>query len=765
MIRPNCRLRIAQPLALTLWLIAANAFGQAAPQTAPIEAPHWRAFPKPPSAPAGAPNVLLIMTDDVGFGASSPFGGPIETPAFAALASSGLRYVRFHTTAMCSPTRAALLTGRNHHAVASGVISDMSTDQDGYTSVVPDNAATIGEVLLENGYATAWIGKNHNTPQWENTPVGPFNHWPNAMGFDYFYGFNGADTDQFAPALIENRNAIDPPKEPGYILDRDLADHAVHWLDVHHSLTPDKPFFLYLAPGAAHMPNQAPADWIAKYRGRFDMGWDKMREATFARQQGLGIVPKDAKLTPRPDAIPAWDALSDDQKRVSARMMEVFAAQLAFDDDQIARVIAELKQTGDFDNTLIIFIQGDNGAAEEILDGSRNYAATFGGVDENAHETLAHLGELGGPKSSGLYPVGFAWATDTPFQWGKQVASHFGGTRNGLVISWPGHIPHGGETRTQFHHVIDIAPTIYEAAHITPPVTVRGIKQQPLQGVSMLYSITAPDAPSTHRSQYFEMLGNAAYYQDGWIASTTPIRLPWAATPMPGAKEHAWELYDMRKDFSQADNVAERYPDKLKALQAGFMETAKANNVLPLDDSFITRFNPDNRPSLLAGRSHFTYYPGATRYSDKAFPTLRKDWRIDVDLNVPAASADGTLITQGDRFSGWGLSLVKGVPRFVYRISDRAADTTEVKSASPLGPGHHVVSIAFAPVPGTPGAAATLTVDGRAAANATVPKLGQAEQGDVYIGRAGVIPLIDDEPLERQTMEIRRVDVALTAPK
>jgi arylsulfatase len=498
---PDHKILKTCPLALGLCLTAIAACGQPAQQSASPQAPHWHAFPQPKTAPAAAPNVLLIMTDDVGFGASSPFGGPIPTPTFAALASSGLRYVQFHTTAMCSPTRAALLTGRNHHLVGSGVISDMSTDQDGYTSVIPDSAATIGEVLLENGYATAWIGKNHNTPQWENTPVGPFNHWPNAMGFDYFYGFNGADTDQFAPALIENRNAIDPPKQADYILDRDLADHAVHWLDVHHSLTPNKPFFLYLAPGAAHMPNQAPVDWIAKYRGQFDIGWDKMREATFARQQQLGIVPKEAHLTPRPDAIPAWDSLNDDQKRVSTRMMEVYAAQLAFDDDQIGRVIAELKETGDFDNTLIIFIQGDNGAAAEILDGSRNYAATFGGANENAHETLAHIDELGGPKSSGLYPVGWAWGMDTPFQWAKQVASHFGGTRNGMVISWPGHIPHAGEIRTQFHHVIDVAPTIYEAAHIVPPSTVHGTKQLPLQGVSMLYSIAEPDAPSNHHSQ------------------------------------------------------------------------------------------------------------------------------------------------------------------------------------------------------------------------------------------------------------------------
>ncbi len=762
---PNSKIRKTCPLALALCLTAIGAYAQPAQQSANVQAPRWHAFPQPKTAPAGAPNVLLIMTDDVGFGASSPFGGPIPTPTFAALASSGLRYVRFHTTAMCSPTRAALLTGRNHHAVGSGVISDMSTDEDGYTSVIPDSAATIGEVLLENGYATAWIGKNHNTPQWENTPVGPFNHWPNAMGFDYFYGFNGADTDQFAPALIENRNAIDPPKQAGYILDRDLADHAVHWLDVHHSLTPNKPFFLYLAPGSAHMPNQAPADWIAKYRGQFDTGWDKMRELTFARQQALGIVPKDARLTPRPEAIPAWDSLNDDRKRVSARMMEVFAAQLAFDDDQIGRVIAELKETGDFDNTLIIFIQGDNGAAAEILDGSRNYAATFGGADESAHETLAHLDELGGPKSSGLYPVGWAWGMDTPFQWAKQVASHFGGTRNGMVISWSGHIPHGGEIRTQFHHVIDIAPTIYEAAHIVPPTVLHGTKQQPLQGGSMLYSITEPDAPSTHHAQYFEMLGNAAYYQDGWIASTTPIRLPWAATPMPGAKEHGWELYDLRGDFSQADDVAARYPDKLKALKAGFMEAAKANNVLPLDDSFITRFNPDNRPSLLAGRTHFTYYPGATRYSDKAFPTLRKDWRIDVDLDVQAASADGVLIAQGDRFSGWGLSLAKGAPRFIYRISDRPTDTTEITAPTPLTPGRHIVTIAFAPIPGALGPTATLTVDGTAMANATVPKLGQAEQGDVYVGRAGAIPLTDDDHTSSNGTEIHRVDVIVSAPK
>ena len=645
---------------------------------------------------------------------------------------------------MCSPTRAALLTGRNHHSVNSGVISDMSADEDGYTSVIPDSAASVGEVLLENGYATAWIGKNHNTPKWENTPVGPFNHWPNEMGFEYFYGFNGADTDQFAPALIENRNAIDPPGDADYILDKDLADHAIRWLDVHHTLTPGKPFFLYFAPGSAHMPNQAPADWIRKFRGQFDMGWDRMREQTFARQQRLGIAPGGARLTPRPPGIPAWASLSEDQKRIAARMMEVYAGQLAYSDDQIGRVLSELKKTGDLDNALIIFIQGDNGAAAEILNGSRNYAATFGGVQESDGETLSHLDELGGPRSSGLYPVGWAWAMDTPFQWAKQVASHFGGTRNGMVISWPNHIRDEGRLRTQFHHVIDVAPTIYEAAHVTPPAVVHGAPQQPLEGVSMLYSLSDPKAPSTHHAQYFEMLGNAAFYRDGWIASTTPIRAPWAGSPAMGPTSHAWELYDLNKDYSQADNVAVRYPEKLKELQAGFMDAAGADHVLPLDDSFVSRFDPSLRPSLLGGRKHFTFYPGPARYADGAFPDLGKTWRVAITLDAPEGRAQGALISRGNRFSGWGLFVIQGRPVFIHRASDRPGDTTRVVCPRPLGPGRHVISVDVAANADAPGVTATLMVDGVATGSAVIPNLGYGQQTDVYIGRSGLIPLTDE---------------------
>ncbi len=696
----------------------------------------WRHYPRTVEAPPGSPNILLILTDDVGFGASSPFGGPIPTPSFAALASSGLRYTEFHTTAMCSPTRAALLTGRNHHAVASGVIAEMSTDEEGYTSVIPDTAASVGEILHENGYATAWFGKNHNTPKWENTPIGPYDHWPNAMGFDYFYGFNGSQTNQFAPALIENRNIIDPPRIEDYILEQDLVDHAIHWLDLRHTLTPQKPFLLYYASGSTHMPNQAPAAWIAKFRGQFDMGWDQMREQTFARQKMLGVIPADTKLTPRPSQIPAWDSLTADQKRIAARLMEVYAAQLAYSDDQIGRILEELKRTGDIDNTVVIFIQGDNGAAGEILAGTRNYTGTFAGVQESDHESLAHLDEFGGPKSLGLYPVGWAWAMDTPFQWSKQVASHFGGTRNGMVIAWPHHIKDPGAFRTQFHHVIDIAPTIYEMAHITPPAVVKGVRQQSFDGASLLYTLDNSQAASRHREQYFEMLGNAAFYKDGWIASTTPIRAPWEASAPPGVTTHPWELYDLAHDYSQADNIASKYPNKLKELQADFLAAAKANKVLPLDDSFIARFNPLRRPALLRGRKDFTFYPSATRYPDAAFPQLGPDWKITVDLDVPEHGADGPLIVGGDRFTGWGLLVVGSKPVFISRTSDRVADMVSVEGPSALPPGHHELSVEFQKHK------AILRLDEQALAEREMSKpLGRV--ADVYVGRTGLVPLVD----------------------
>ncbi len=495
-------------------------------EPAPAPAAGWKHYPASPQAPAGAPNVLLILTDDVGFGAASTFGGPVPTPAFDALAARGLRYNAFHVTAMCSPTRAALLTGRNHHAVASGSIADVSVDEEGYTSVIPKSAVTIARVLHDNGYDTSFYGKNHNTPTWENGPAGPYDNWPNAWGFDYYYGFNAAFADQFHPSLYENRLAVRPPAEPGYILDRDLADHLIHWTQVQHAARPGHPFFAYFASGSTHAPHMAPKEWIDRFKGRFDQGWDRLREETFARQKQLGVIPADAVLTPRPAGLPAWDSLSPEKRRIYSRMMEAAAGQLAFADAQIGRVIEALRQSGQLDNTMVIYIQGDNGASVEDFRGSTNELSTIAGREPTDAEMARDIDRHGGPDAFGNYPAAWAWATNAPFQWGKRVASHLGGIRDGMVISWPSRIRQVGQLRTQFSHLTDIAPTIYEAAGVTAPKVVDGVAQLPLDGTSLVYSFDHPEAPTRHREQYFEMLGNRAYYKDGWIASTTPGRPP-----------------------------------------------------------------------------------------------------------------------------------------------------------------------------------------------------------------------------------------------
>ncbi len=713
-------------------------------------ATRWKHFPPPAMAPAGAPNVLLIMTDDVGFGAASTFGGPIPTPTFDALARAGLRYNEFHTTAMCSPTRAALLTGRNHHAVASGSISNIAVDEEGYTSVIPKSAGTIAQVLHQHGYDTAWLGKNHNTPVWETGPMGPFERWPNGMGFDYFYGFNAAATDQFAPELVENRNPVDPPNsDPAYHLDRDLADHLLHWLGVQHTVHPDHPFFAYLAPGSMHSPHQAPAEWIAKFTGRFDQGWDKLREQTFARQKQLGIIPKSAVLTPRPARLPAWDSLSDTQKRIYARMMEVAAAQLAHADYQIGRVIDALRAAGQLDNTLVIYLQGDNGASLESLRGSNNELQSLMGIEPTDAQVAEEIGRHGGPSAYGNYPAAWAWATNTPFQWGKQVASHLGGLRDGLVISWPKRIAAVGQIRSQFHHVIDVAPTIYEAVGISPPQVVDGCEQQPLDGVSMVYTFDHPDAPSTHHEQYFEMLGNRAYYKDGWIASTTPQVLPFdrsntAVDPLT----FSWELYDLREDYSQSRDVAAQYPAKLAELQADFDAAARKYHVYPLASNIMGRLGAGVRPSPIAGRTHFVYEAGETRYPPNSFPPIGNEWAMTAHLNVTTAKPDGPLVVQGDVFGGIGLLLDHGRPTFLYNPSGRALERVVLSSPTPLSPGAHTVRVSTerSPASGARAARLTLAVDGRAISSSDIPILYGAH-GDAYIGRRGLGTLLPDQPI------------------
>ena len=648
-------------------------FGGTIGRTVPQSRPD---FPAGVTAPDGAPNILLILTDDVGFGASSTFGGPIETPNFQRLADNGLRYNMFHTTALCSPTRAALITGRNHHSVASGVITEFATGYPGYHSLVPRSAGSVGSVLKENGYNTSWFGKMHNVPDWMSSQAGPFDLWPTGLGFEYFYGFLGGDTDQWHPALYENTKPIQPHLGVhDYHLDVDMADKAIAWMRMQNALAPTKPWLLYYATGTAHAPHHAPKDWIERYKGKFDQGWDRLREETFARQKRLGVVPQDTQLTPRPQQIPAWDSLSADQKRVYARMMEVYAGALSHCDHHIGRLLDAVEQSGQMENTLVIFIMGDNGASPEGgLQGTTNEVATAAnGVTESIPYLLSMIDELGGPKTYNHYPVGWANAMDTPMQWTKQIASHFGGTRNGLVVSWPARIRDKGGIRSQFCHVIDIVPTIYDAAGIKPPTHISGIEQKPIDGTSFAYTFDNAAAQEQHTTQYFEMVGNRAIYKDGWMASTTPLRLPWVTIGQePNPDDFQWELYNVARDFSQANNLARSNPEKLRELQAAFDEEARKYNVYPLDSTFASRADPAIRPSLTRGRNEFIYYPGMIRIPEGSAPDFKnKSWTVGAEVTIPEGGAEGVLATMGGRFGGWGLMLLQGKPVFAYALSNQ----------------------------------------------------------------------------------------------
>ena len=689
-------------------------------------------FPKAVEAPKGAPNVLIILTDDVGFGAASTFGGPVPTPSFERLAQAGLRYNTFHTTALCSPTRAALITGRNHHTDHTGVITEMGTGYPGYDSLMPKSSGTIGEILRQNGYNTAWFGKNHNVPDWQSSQAGPFDLWPTALGFEYFFGFIGGDTDQWHPAAFEGTRPIETPAhDPKYHFDADMADHAIAWIRQQNSLAPDKPFFVYYAPGLTHAPHHAPKEWIAKFKGQFDQGWDTLREETFARQKKMGVIPANARLTARPAQIPAWDSLTADQKRLYAHMMEVYAASLAYVDYNIGRVLAAVDETGEMDNTLIIYEMGDNGASGEgTLQGLANeVGVAANGTEESLPYLLSIMDELGGPLTYNHYPVGWAHAMDTPFQWTKQVASHFGGTRNDLVISWPKRIKQTGQVRSQFSSVIDIAPTILEATGIKEPTMINGVKQTPMEGFSMVYSFDDAKAATHHKSQYFELMGNRGIYQDGWMANTTPLKLPWAkvtpGVPTPNPDDFKWELYNITEDFSQANNLASKEPAKLKELQAAFETEAQRYNVYPLDSSLAERADVNLRPSLTRGRSTFTYYPGTIRVPEGAAPDLKnKSFVVTADVEIPDGGAEGVLVTQGGRFGGWGLFVMDGKPEFAYSYSQQPQHKYRVTSNEKLGPGKHAIKLDFqydGPGYGK-GGIGTLSVDGKQVAQGRIER-------------------------------------------
>ncbi|HWR41007.1 MAG TPA: arylsulfatase [Patescibacteria group bacterium] len=655
-------------------------------------------FPVMQTVSPDAPNILLILLDDVGFGATGTFGGPVATPNLDRLASDGLKYNQFHTTALSAPTRASLLTGRNHHSVHTGVITEMATGYPGYDSMMGKDTATVAEILRQNGYSTAWIGKNHNVPDWQTSQVGSFDLWPTGLGFEQFYGFIGGDTNQWAPALYDGTRPVEPYiGKPDYHLTTDLADKAIDFIHTQKSLAPQKPFFLYFAPGATHAPHHAPKAWIEKFRGQFDQGWDKQREITFARQKEMGIIPPDAQLTPRPPGIPDWDSCTPEQKKLYARMMEVYAAFLAHTDHEIGRITDEVRQMGLQDNTLIIFIAGDNGASGEGMPmGLMNEMAMFNALREDSNVLMKHIDELGGPLVYNHYPVGWAWAMDTPFQWTKQIASHYGGTRNGMVISWPERIKDVGTLRNQWHHVMDIAPTLMEAASVEQPSVVNGVVQKPVEGVSMVYTFDDAGAKSRHTVQYFEMFGNRALYQDGWIASTTPVSLPWTGVTQPVdiIDGYKWELYHVAEDFSQARNLAEIYPEKLQEMQKLFYEQARLYNVLPLDDR-KSRFDVSIRPSLTAGRTSFTYYQGMKRIPEGTAPDMKnRSFSIVAEVEVPAKGGAGVLATQGGRFGGWGLFMRQG--KLVYHYNCAGIQRDEVVSADKLTPGRHRILLDFA---------------------------------------------------------------------
>ena len=666
-------------------------------------------------APAAAPNVLIVLIDDMGFGQSSAFGGPVHMPTVEGLANQGLRFNEFHTTALCSPTRAALLTGRNHHMNNMGSITETATAFQGNTGVRPNSVAPLAEMLRLNGYATAAFGKSHETPVWELSASGPTDRWPTRSGFDKFYGFIGGETDQWAPTVWDGMDKIHIEEKPGYHFMTDMTDKAIEWVQSQKSLTPDKPFFMYFAPGATHAPHHVPKEWIAKYKGQFDQGWDKVREQTLERQKKLGVVPADTKLAPKPEAIKDWEALSADEKRLFARQMEVFAGFGEYADAEIGRLIATLKDLGQFDKTLVLFIIGDNGAsAEGGMKGLFNEMTYFNAVPEPIEEQLKHIDDLGGPLGHNHYSAGWAVAGDTPFTWTKQVASSYGGTRNGMVVSWPKGVHAKNEIRSQWHHVIDVAPTTLEAAGLPEPRVVNGTPQIPIQGVSMLSHFNDAKAPENHRTQYFEMFGNRGVYSEGWLAGTVH-RAPWEASVRAPLKDDKWELYDTKSDFSLTNDLAAKNPEKLHEMQAIFLREAIANHVLPIDDRLFERGNPEvaGRPDLMAGRKSLTVYDGMFSIPENAFINIKNSsFSITADVVVRDLPVNGVLVAQGGRFGGWSLYVKDGRPTFHYNFLGLKRFT--VASDKPLALGKASIVFDFAYDGGGPGkgGAGTLFVNG-----------------------------------------------------
>lgn len=687
-------------------------------------------------APDGAPNVLIILIDDMGFGMSDSFGGPIRMPIATRLANNGLRYNQFHTTALCSPTRAALMSGRNHHMNNFGSIAESATAFPGQTGSRPNSVAYIGEMVRLNGYSTSWFGKNHETAAWEVSPSGPTDRWPTRSGFDKFYGFMGGETNQWAPLIYDGMSQVEIPKDPNYHFTTDMANKSIEWVQAQKSLTPDKPFFMYFAPGATHAPHHVSKEWIDKYKGKFDGGWDKMREETLARQIKLGVVPAGTKLAPKPEAIKDWDKLSADEKKLFARQMEVYAAFGEQTDYEIGRLIDGIQATGQLDNTLIFYILGDNGtSAEGGPFGMYNEMTYFNGVPETVPDMLKNYDKWGGPETFPHMAAGWAVAGDTPFQWTKQVASDYGGTRNGMIVHWPKGIKPKGEVRSQWHHVIEVGPTVLEAAGLPQPTSVNGTVQEPIQGVSMLYSFNNAKAPDTHKTQYFEIFGNRAIYHDGWFAGTIH-RAAWEQLPRRPLKDDIWVLYDTRKDFSLANDLAAQNPAKLKELQALFLTEAEKNRALPLDDRLLVRMNAATagRPDLMGGRTTLSLFEGMRGMSENTFMNIKnRSHTITAEIETKDGNANGVLLAQAGRFGGWSLYVKDGKPTYTYNWLGLKEFT--VASTQALPAGKATVRFEFVYDGGGPGKGgkATISVNGQEVATGRI----DATQANVFSADEG----------------------------
>ena len=717
-------------------------------------------------APEGAPNVMVILIDDQGFGVASAFGGPVKEPVLDRLASEGLRFNNFNTTALCSPTRTALLTGYNHHSNNMGSIAEAATSFPGNTGVRPQTITPMAEVLRQNGYSTAAFGKYHETPPWEVSVSGGYDRWPTHSGFDKFYGFIGGETNQWAPTIYDGVTRVETPRTPNYHFTTDMTNQAISWIQAQHTLTPDKPFFTYFATGATHAPHHAPKEWIEKYKGKFAMGWDKLREQTLAKQIELGIVPKGTKLAPKPEAIKDWESLSAQEKELFAHEMEVFAGFAEFTDHEVGRLLDSLKDMGILDNTLVFYIVGDNGSsAEGNMTGLFNETAALNGIRENFDDVYKNMDKLGGPLTYPHYAAGWAVAGDAPFSYTKQVASDFGGTRNGVVVYWPKGIQAKNEIRTQFSHAIDIAPTVYDAVKIPAPKVVNGIVQRPIEGTSMLYSFDGAKMPTKHTTQYFEMFGNRAIYQDGWVARTIH-REAWEFQPRTSLDKDVWQLFNVNEDFSEANDLAATNPKKLQELQKVFLKEAVKYNVLPIDDRSLERLNPEiaGRPDLMGTRTSLTLYDGMNVNEGAALNTKNHSYTVTADVDLADASSNGVIISQGGRFGGWSLYMKDGIAHHQYNYL--GLERSNVGATKALTAGHHVIKYEFSIDEAKAGAGGTavLSVDGEKVAEGKIPKthpyLQSMDEG-INVGADHETPVSEDykEGDNKFTGKIQKVTI------